>query len=464
MSFELQPVLTHLENDRVGARERLFDFLRIPSISTDPAHGADCAAAAGWCVADLRLSGFNAAVRPTAGHPMVVGRRDGPPGAPHILFYGHYDVQPVDPVELWRHGPFDPTLEDGPHGPRVVARGAVDDKGEVAAFFEACRAWQVVHGALPCGVTVFLEGEEESGSPSLEPFLEASRAELKADVCVVADTGMWDIDTPSITAMLRGIALVEVIIHGPSRDLHSGLYGGGVPNPAQVLSSILAAMHDDQRRVQLAGFYDSIAPLSDRIRQMWAKLPNRDAQFLGGVGVSVPLGETGFSTLERTWCRPTLEVNGIYGGYTGPGSKTVIGAHAGAKISCRLVPGQDPARVVASLKQFVLQRLPSGCRAEFIDQGASPAIQVSDDSPWLRAAAKAMQGIMGRETLIIGSGGSIPAVGAIQRHLGIDSILVGFGLDDDAVHSPNEKFEMRCFENAARCHAAILSQIGALRS
>ncbi|MSR19007.1 MAG: dipeptidase [Phycisphaerales bacterium] len=461
--MELTPVLEHLERDQPQALARLFDLLRIPSISTDPAHKADCARAAEWMVADLRSMGFNAATRATAGHPMVLGHMDGPPGAPRILFYGHYDVQPVDPISLWRQPPFEPHLEDGKYGKRIVARGAVDDKGLVMCFLEACRAWRKVHGTLPCGVTVFLEGEEESGSPSFEPFLNSARSELQADICLVSDTGMWDIDTPSITAMLRGLVYMEVTLHGPSRDLHSGGYGGAVPNPCNVLASIIGQMHDSDRRVMLDGFYDAIEPLPASILAEWKQLSFSDGEFLGDIGISHGYGEAGTSTLERIWSRPTLDCNGICGGYTGPGAKTVIGTHASAKLSCRLVPGQDPARVAQSLRDFVTARLPRGCRAEFQNHGQNPALLLRADSPMLRAAAKAMEGIYKRKTVLIGAGGSIPAVGMIKRILGLDSMLVGFGLDDDGAHSPNEKFELRCFANGARSQAAILGAIGALR-
>ncbi len=286
---------------------------------------------------------------------MVVATHEGPPGwdGPRILYYGHYDVQPPDPLALWTSPPFEPTIVDGPKGKRVVARGAVDDKGQVMTFIEAFRAWRDVHGTLPCPVTVLLEGEEESGSASLEPFLKAHSKMLAADVCVVSDTGMWDIDTPAVTTMLRGLVYVEITVHGPTRDLHSGMYGGAVPNPCNVLASIIAQLHDANRVVQIPGFYDDVREVSAAVKGQWSKLDFPEGEFLGDIGLKAGFGESGRSTLERTWSRPTCDVNGFWGGYTGAGAKTVIASHASAKLSCRLVAEQDPAKVLAGIRAFV---------------------------------------------------------------------------------------------------------------
>ncbi|MDA0802575.1 MAG: M20/M25/M40 family metallo-hydrolase [Planctomycetota bacterium] len=465
MSLDLAPVLAQLDADRTNALERLGDFLRIPSISTDPARNADTRRAGQWAVNDLRSIGFNASLHDTAGHPMVVGHIDGPaPDAQRVLFYGHYDVQPADPLELWESPPFEPRTVSGPLGDRIVARGAVDDKGQVMTFFEACRAWRTVHGVLPCAVTVFLEGEEESGSPSFMPFLQSNKELLRSDVCVVSDTGMWDVETPAITTRLRGLVYLDITIHGPSHDLHSGMYGGAVPNPCDVLAGIIAQLHDSQRRVTIPGFYDGVQMPQPATLQSWKGLPDTEAEFLGGIGLREGFGETGYSLLERVWARPTLEVNGMSGGYTGPGAKTVIGAKANAKLSCRLVPGQDPGVVENSLKEFIQSRLPAGCRMECHSHGANPAICVQESSRYLEAAERGLGAIFGRPAFRIGSGGSVPAVGMIASVLGVDTLLVGFGLDDDRVHSPNEKFEVACFANGARSHAAILAEIGKLRA
>ncbi|MSR70298.1 MAG: dipeptidase [Phycisphaerales bacterium] len=465
MHDDLKSVLNRLDEDRVGSVSRLCDFLRIPSISADPAHKGDVARAAEWVCGELRSAGLNASVRPAKGHPMVVAKHEGPAGydGPRLLYYGHYDVQPPDPIELWKSGPFEPVVIDGARGKRIVARGAVDDKGQVMSFIEAFRAWIKVHGTLPCAVTVLLEGEEESGSESLEPFLLENREDLKADACIVSDTGMWDVETPAITTALRGLVYVEITVRGPDKDLHSGQYGGAVPNPINVLCSIIAQLHDSDRRVMLDGFYDQVEDVSPRVRQQWRDLGLCESEFMGSIGLKDSYGEKGFSALERTWSRPTCDVNGIFGGYTGKGAKTVIASHATAKVSFRLVASQDPHRVLHSIRAFFDTRLPAGCRMELTEFGANPAFLVPDGSVFLGAAERALAQVYERAPVLIGSGGSIPAVGAIHRILATPALLVGFGLDDDCVHSPNEKMEMACFEGAQRSHAAILHEIGRMR-
>jgi acetylornithine deacetylase/succinyl-diaminopimelate desuccinylase-like protein len=327
---------------------------------------------------------------------------------------------------------------------------------------EALRAWHAVAGGPPCPVTLMIEGEEESGSKSLEPFMHEAKSRLAADVCIVSDTGMWDIATPAITTRLRGLVYMEVTVHGPSRDLHSGMYGGAVPNPIYVLARIVSELHDGDRRVTIPGFYDGVGELPAQTKAQWESLGFSDAEFLGDIGLGEGFGERGRSTLERTWSRPTCDVNGIFGGYTGKGAKTVIAAHATAKISFRLVSKQDPAKIARAFEEFVRSRLPAGCRAEFESHGANAAIEVSESSRFLAAANAGLREVFGKAPLLIGTGGSIPAVGSIQRILGMDSLLVGFGLDDDCVHSPNEKFELECYRNAIRSHAAILGELAAL--
>ncbi len=469
MSLPLEPVLAAVDRMENESVERLKQFLRIPSISTDPAFDAETRRAAEWASAQLAELGFRSQVVATKGHPFVLAHHDGPGGkAPRILYYGHYDVQPADPLELWKSPPFEPVVVDGhavngKPGKRIVARGAVDDKGQVMGFIEAFRAWHQVHKTLPCAVTVMLEGEEESGSKSFEPFLASHREQLKADVCVVSDTGMWDITTPAITTMLRGLVYVEITLHGPSQDLHSGMYGGTLANPINTLASIVAQLHDSDRRVQLAGFYDDVRPLDSKVKAQWGGLGFNEAEFLGEAGVQHAFGEKGYSTMERMWSRPTCDCNGIFGGYTGKGAKTVIPAHATVKLSCRLVADQDPAKVLASIKRFFEERCPPGCRIEMENHGAGPAIAVPTDSAWLRAAQHGLAKVFGKEAALIGTGGSIPAVGLIQKALGIDSLLVGFGLDDDRVHSPNEKFELACYRNGIRSHAAMLDEFARAR-
>ena len=461
-----QSLLATVESGFAASTARLCDFLRIPSVSTDPAFDEQTRRCADWLVAELRAIGFTAEAAKTIGQPMVVAHHPGvgPDAAkrPRVLYYGHYDVQPADPIELWTSPPFEPSIVDGPRGKRVVARGAVDDKGQVMGIVEALRAWHAVAGGPPCPVTLMIEGEEESGSKSLEPFMHEAKARLAADVCIVSDTGMWDIKTPAITTRLRGLVYMEVTVHGPTRDLHSGMYGGAVANPINVLASIIAELHDEDRRVTIPGFYEGVSELSPQVRSQWDALGFNDAEFLGDIGLKDGLGERGRSTLERTWSRPTCDVNGIFGGYTGKGAKTVIAAHATAKVSFRLVSRQNPEKIAAAFTQFVQARLPSGCRAVFETHGVNPAIEVSEHSRYLTAASRGLQSVFAKEPLLIGSGGSIPAVGAIQRILGMDCLLVGFGLDDDCVHSPNEKFELECYRNSIRSQATILHELAQL--
>lgn len=462
MTLPIEQVLSALDQGFDQAVERLKEILSIPSVGTDPAYQAETERAAQWLVDDLRSIGFEAGLRSTPGQPAVVAHHPGPGGdGPKLLYYGHYDVQPAEPLDLWTSPPFEPTIVEAERGQRIVARGAVDDKGQTMTFIEAFRAWQEVHGTLPVAVTVFLEGEEESGSPSLDGFLKAHQEELHSDVCIVSDTGMWDIDTPAIGVMLRGMLYVELTLHGPSQDLHSGLYGGAVPNPLNILTKILGDLHDDDGRIQIPGFYDDLEDLSE-IEAAWGKLDFDEAAFLGHAGFERSTGEAGKSTLERLWSRPTCDLNGVFGGYTGEGTKTVIPAKATAKLSFRLVPGQDPSKVEAGLRAFIDERMPPDCRIDIEVLGASPALRIPTNSPFLRSAQSSLTRIFENAPVLAGIGGSIPAVGAIKHHLGIDSILMGFGLDDDRVHAPDEKFELRCFKSGMRAHAAYLGEIAGM--
>src|SRR5680860_354831 len=372
----LESVLERLAEGRAASLERLFQFLAIPSISTDPAYHEACLEAADWCAEALSEIGFDARVEPTDGKPMVVAHWRHPAGGarPHVLFYGHYDVQPPDPLAEWTASPFEAQLaDDAQHGQVIVARGASDDKGQVMTFVEACRAWIEAEGTLPVDVTILLEGEEESGSPSLAPFLEAHGDGLKADIALVCDTGQWDADTPAITAFLRGLAFSEITIGGPSRDLHSGLYGGPASNPIRVLAELVAALHDAQGRVAIPGFYDDVREPSLEQLSAWRNLGFDTAGFLGEVGLSEPAGEAGLSVLEQLWSRPTVEVNGIVGGYTGPGTKTVIPARATAKLSFRLVPDQELQRILDGLHRFIAAHLPADAAVSYAGEGGSPA-------------------------------------------------------------------------------------------
>ncbi|MDE2199676.1 MAG: dipeptidase [Rhodospirillales bacterium] len=456
-----EAVLARLEADFEGATQTWLDWLRIPSISAQPAHAADCREAAAFAVARLAEMGFTAGLRETAGHPVVVAHHPGPGGdAPHLLYYGHYDVQPADPEALWHSPPFDPVLTDGPHGRRVVARGAVDDKGQVAMWLGAFRAWHAQTGSLPCRITVLLEGEEETGSVNFKPFVVANKAELKADIAVISDTNMWDIDTPAVSTSLRGMVYMQVDLKAASRDLHSGMYGGSALNPINALTHALGGLKDAAGRIQVPGFYDGVRDISTRQANQWSALGFAEEAFLGNVGLRIPAGEAGRGALERLWARPTADINGIWGGYSGPGSKTVIPSEAGAKISFRLVPGQDPKGVVEGFKAFIRARVPADATVTFSVFGEGPGIEIPTDSRFVQAAMAALQDEYGRPAVLIGCGGSIPVVETLQRELGLDSLLMGFGLEDDQIHSPNEKFELRCFHQGMRSHARLLGRLG----
>jgi acetylornithine deacetylase/succinyl-diaminopimelate desuccinylase-like protein len=460
---QLPSVLDRLGEGRTAALERLFRFLAIPSISTDPAYHEACLQAAAWCADALRDIGFTARVEPTGGKPMVVAHWRDPDGAarPHVLFYGHYDVQPPDPLEAWDAPPFEARLADDPqHGQVIVARGASDDKGQVMTFLEACRAWMAAQGSLPVDVTVLLEGEEESGSPSLAPFLAAHGDELKAGIALVCDTSQWGPETPAITAFLRGLAFSEITVRGPSRDLHSGIYGGPARNPIRVLAKLIADLHDAQGRVTIPGFYDDVRDPSPAQRRAWEALGFDTATFLGEIGLREPAGETDRSVLEQLWSRPTVEVNGIFGGYTGPGTKTVIPSEASAKLSFRLVPNQDPVKIIKGLHRFVADRLPGDASVTYGGEGGSPSVGFDTAAPAFRATADALRDEWGKPPVIVGSGASIPIVESFRTRLGMDSLLVGFALDDDRIHSPNEKYNLTSFEKGARSWVRILAALG----
>jgi acetylornithine deacetylase/succinyl-diaminopimelate desuccinylase-like protein len=457
----LSPVLDRLDQNLGQSVERLFGLLRIKSISTDPAYAAECRRAAEWLVADLTSIGFDASVRDTPGHPMVVAHHDGPtPDAPHVLFYGHYDVQPVDPLELWESDPFDPALKDIGAGRKIITgRGSSDDKGQLMLFVEACRTYKQVHGKLPCKVSILFEGEEESGSASLKPFLEANAAELKADFAMVCDTSMWDRETPALCIGLRGLVGEEITVHAADRDLHSGEFGGAAANPIRILARVLADMHDETGRVTIPGFYEGVEETPSQILKSWEALGETAESFLGEVGLSIPSGEKGRSVLELTWARPTCEFNGITGGYTGKGFKTVITSQASAKVSCRLVHKQDPKKIREALRAFVSERIPADCSVEFHEHGGSPAIQLSYDAPFLTKAKAALSDEWGKPAVMIAMGGSIPIVGDFQNYLGMESLLAGFALVDDRIHSPNEKYDLSSFHKGQRSWARILDAL-----
>ncbi len=455
--MSLDQVLAQVDSDLDAATERLMALLRIQSISTDPAYKEACAAAADWLVDDLNSIGLDASTRPTPGHPMVVAH--GADAGPHVMFYGHYDVQPVDPLELWNAPPFEPAIEDTPKGKVIRGRGASDDKGQLMTFVEACRAWKAVHGSLPAKVSIFFEGEEESGSPSLVPFMEANRDELTADVALICDTGLFGEATPAIVTRLRGLLGEELTITGPDKDLHSGMYGGIARNPIRVLAKIIASLHDHTGRIMVPGFYDGVEELPADIAQQWSDLGFENAEFLGEVGLGIPAGEDGRTGLEMIWSRPTCEVNGIGGGYQGDGFKTVLPAKATAKVSFRLVPGQDPLKLRESFRQFVRDQLPADCSVEFSDHGASAASEMSTDHPAFEKARAALSQEWPNEAAFVGCGGSIPIAGHFKEILGMDALLIGFGKDDDQIHSPNEKYDLSSFHKGIRSWVRVLDAL-----
>src|SRR5215813_12700545 len=431
---DLDKVLAHIDAEHDNSLDRLFKFLSIKSISTDPAYADECRAAAFSLAADLSTLDIAAEVHPTDGHPVVFAKSAPSQGGgrKRVIFYGHYDVQPVDPIDLWEAPPFEPrivTLSDGRKA--IGARGACDDKGQVMTFIEACRAWKAVTGSIPLDITFVIEGEEECGSKHLPGWLAAHRADLAGDIALVCDTGMWDPSTPAITTALRGLA------------------------------KIIAAIHDGDGRITIPGFYDDVPELPGDVKKSWAALGLTPENFLGQVGLAVPAGEKDRPIIEQIFSRPTCDVNGILGGYTGPGAKTVIPAEASAKISFRLVGKQDPAKIRDAFRAFVRARLPADCTAEFADHTGAPPIALDWRLPQLAEARAALANEWKKEPVLIGSGGSIPIVADFKRLIGIDTLLIGFGLDDDRVHSPNEKYDLTSFHKGTRSWARILEALAA---
>ena len=440
--------------------------MAIASVSAKPDHADAMRQCAAWVADQLKFAAMETSVMETSrdrsAPPIVVAKNKHQPGRPTVLLYGHYDVQPPEPLDLWTTPPFEPTVRTTPAGTQAVyARGAVDDKGQVCCHLEAITAWQA-HGGLPINLTVLIEGEEEVGSKNLDAFIHAHAADLAADVAVISDTNQFDRNFPALTYGLRGLVYEEIVVTGPNRDLHSGIYGGAVANPANVLAKLLAGLHDEQGRVTLPGFYSGVEDLKPAERQGWAQLPFDEAEYANDLGVAATPGEAGYSVLERQWARPTCDVNGITTGYQGVGAKTVIPSVASAKVSFRLVPHQDPDAVRAAFEQAMRDRAPAGVTLAFRNFGTAPASVVPIDSPATRLALDAINRGFNEPAAFIRSGGSIPVVGTIKKELGIDTLLVGFGLPDDCVHSPNEKFDLDALHAGTRTAAILYAELAKL--
>jgi acetylornithine deacetylase/succinyl-diaminopimelate desuccinylase-like protein len=418
--------------------EELLQFLRIPSISTQPERKADVRRAAEFVAAALRAAKLdNVEIIETSGHPLVYADWLHAPGKPTVLCYGHYDVQPPDPLNEWLTPPFEPTIRDG----NIYARGATDDKGQVYMHIKAVESLMAIHGTLPVNVKFLIEGEEECGGEGIGAYLPQNKAKLAADVALVSDTELYAEGLPTLCVGLRGLVYTEIEAKGPARDLHSGVYGGAAPNAIFGLVEILAKLKDADGHIQIPGIYDDVTPPTDEEKASWASLPFDEAEYLRKeVGSTALTGEPGFTVMERCWARPTLEVHSIVGGYMEPGAKTVIPAKATAKVSIRLVPAQDPAKIVAAFKSYVAEVTPKGIQSEVRVMGASAANGVNPDHPAIHCAAEAMAEVWGKQTVFTRGGGSIPIVGEFKHELGIPTILMGFSNPDDGLHSPNEKY------------------------
>jgi acetylornithine deacetylase/succinyl-diaminopimelate desuccinylase-like protein len=452
---DLEAYLGPREAERL---EAFLDFLRIPSISGIPAHAADCARAASWLADRLRTAGMeHVEVSPTGGHPIVYADWLHAAGAPTVVAYGHYDVQPVDPLDEWTSPPFEPVVV----GDRILARGASDDKGNITIMVAAVEALLAVRGALPVNLRFVFEGEEESSSVHLEPWLLANRDRLAGDLAIVSDVGFFEGNLPALTIALRGLEYVQIDVRGPFQDLHSGGYGGTVTNPAHALATIIAGLHDADGRVTVPGFYDDVVPLSPADRAAYAALPFDEAAYQEALDVPALTGEAGYTTLERKSGRPTLDVNGIWGGYQGEGSKTIIPGRASAKVSCRLVPDQRPDRIFAALKAHVLALAPAGVQVTVTDLGGGLPSRTSLDHPAVLAAARALEATFGRPPLFIREGGSIPFVATFEEALGLPVVLMGFPPPDGNFHAPNEWMDRRNFEQGIRAFARTLDELAA---
>jgi acetylornithine deacetylase/succinyl-diaminopimelate desuccinylase-like protein len=445
----------YLRAHRGAFEEQLKALLRVPSVSAQPQHDDDTRRAAAMVRDDLAAMGLEATLIETKRHPIVYSEWLGAAGKPTVLVYGHYDVQPAEPLEPWLSPPFEPTVRDG----NLYARGATDDKGQMFTHLKAAEAWLKTTGRLPVNVRFLIEGEEEVGGAGLSDYVAENAGRLTCDFAVISDTSQFAPGIPAITYGLKGLAYFEILVQGANRDLHSGTFGGAVANPINALCEILAGLKDPDGCIRIEGFYDDVRPLEDWERAEFAKLPFSEADFQRDLGVHVLFGEEGYTTLERKWARPTCDINGIFGGYSGPGPKTVLPAKAGAKLSFRLVPDQDPGAVDRLFREHVARVCPPGVTYQIITHHGAPAVLVDVDTPGVRAAVRAIEAGFGTWPVFMREGGSIPVVGLIKQHLGVDTLLLGWGQNDDNLHGPNEKFSIADFHRGIKSAAHLLAEL-----
>ena len=453
----MQPVLDYLKKNEARFITELCDYLRFPSVSAQSKHTKDLSACAGWLVKRCRDIGLETKLCPTDGNPIVVAKTPRRKGAkrPHFLVYGHYDVQPAEPFDLWKTPPFEPRIEKG----RLYARGSADNKGQHLAHLNAVEAYLKTGTELPCDLTFVIEGEEEVGSKCLGGFLKKNIKELRCDAVVISDNGLPSVDLPALTYALRGILAVEVILHGPSRDLHSGIFGGALDNPAMALCQLLAQLRDKNGRIAIPGFYADVAPLSAYERKQLARLPHNDREMAKFLGVPELFGEKGFTATERRSARPTIEINGLTSGYQGEGSKTIVPSWARAKLTFRLVPNQKPDKIRLAVIKQLKKLCPPTVRMEIkAGHGGEPYL-VSPKSAQAQAAMRALKSAFGREPILMREGGSIPIVNDFKKHLGADTLLLGLSLPDDNPHSPNEKFDLACYTAGMRMSACLWQEL-----
>ncbi len=461
-------IQNYLDDNAERFQNELCDWLRLASVSTDSQFAGDVRAAADWLLARFQNLGFDSQIIETVGHPIVYAETPPVADAPVVLVYGHYDVQPPDPLDLWDAPPFEPTIRNG----NVYARGATDDKGQLLTHVLSCEGWMKTEGKLPLQIKFLIEGEEECGSEGLNEFLAGKydgdgpsvEDRLAADICVISDCSQYGPGQPAITYGLRGITYFELRVNGPNRDLHSGSFGGAVTNPANALSKILSGLIDEQGRIQIPGFYDDVIELTPRERAEYESLNFDEAAYQQDLGVTATTGESGYTTLERRWARPTFDVNGLWSGYQGEGAKTVLPAKAGAKFSFRLVPNQDPAKIAAGLRQRIGELCPPGVEFELVDMHGAPGALVPLENAFMEPAAKAIEKGFGTRPVFIRGGGSIPLVGSIKEQLGMDTLLLGWGQDDDNPHSPNEKFSLEDFQKGIKASAWLWQEISQVKT